>query len=78
VHPFFYSYYFKQLVDFSPKFRSYKPQDDSLKEKALEDAKAGDIEAEVKDQLQAATVKPVIEELVRFHLALLKIIRSHQ
>ncbi|XP_058808661.1 coiled-coil domain-containing protein 12 [Phymastichus coffea] len=52
-----------------PKFRSYKPSDESLKEKALEDAKAGDIESEVKDQLQAATTKPVIEELDISNLA---------
>lgn len=47
-----------------PRFRCYKPQDESLKDKALEDAKAGDVEAEVQDQLQAATAKPVIDELV--------------
>lgn len=51
-------------INYRPKFRSYKPQDDSLKERALEDGKAGDIEAEVQDQLQAAAVKPVIDELV--------------
>ena len=53
---------------FRPKFRSYKPQDDSLKEKALEDAKPADVEAEVEEQLKAATTKAVIEELVRILL----------
>ena len=33
----------------------------------IEDAKPGDAEAEVQDQLQAATMQPVIEELVRLH-----------
>ncbi|KAL7288951.1 coiled-coil domain-containing protein 12 [Trichogramma pretiosum] len=47
----------------APKFRSYKPLDESLKEKSLGDAKPGDAEAEVKDQLDAATQRPVIEEL---------------
>lgn len=47
-----------------PKFRSYKPQDDSLKENVLEDAKPGDVVAEVQDQLSAATSKVVVEELV--------------
>ncbi|XP_012254097.1 coiled-coil domain-containing protein 12 [Athalia rosae] len=46
-----------------PKFRSYKPQDESLKEKLLDDAKPGDIESEVKEQLNAANAKVVIEEL---------------
>ncbi|XP_014211896.1 coiled-coil domain-containing protein 12 [Copidosoma floridanum] len=53
----------------APKFRSYKPQDENLKEKALEDGKAGDIEAEVQEQLEAATIKPVIEELDISNLA---------
>ncbi|XP_011496654.1 PREDICTED: coiled-coil domain-containing protein 12 [Ceratosolen solmsi marchali] len=53
----------------TPKFRSYKPQDDALKEKALEDGKAGNIEAEVQDQLQAAMAKPVIDELDISNLA---------
>ncbi|OXU30519.1 coiled-coil domain-containing protein 12 [Nasonia vitripennis] len=53
----------------APRFRSYKPQDESLKKIALEDAKAGDVEAEVQDQLEAATAKPVIEELDISNLA---------
>ncbi|KAJ8683025.1 hypothetical protein QAD02_018817 [Eretmocerus hayati] len=47
----------------TPKFRSYKPVDEGLKENALEDAKPGNVEAKVQDQLQAATLKPDIEEL---------------
>jgi coiled-coil domain-containing protein 12 len=49
---------------FRPKFRSYKPQDDTLKENVLPDAKPGDVEAEVKEQLGSASMKVVIEELV--------------
>lgn len=52
------------FLDLRPKFRSYKPQDESLKEKMLEDAKPGDVETEVQDQLSAAKSKVVIEELV--------------
>ncbi|KAL2720377.1 coiled-coil domain-containing protein 12 [Vespula squamosa] len=52
-----------------PKFRSYKPQDESLKEKVLEDAKPGDVESEVQDQLSAAKSKVVIEELDISNLA---------
>ncbi|XP_031829424.1 coiled-coil domain-containing protein 12 [Nomia melanderi] len=52
-----------------PKFRSYKPQDDSLKEKVLEEAKPGNVEAEVQDQLSAANTKVVIEELDISNLA---------
>lgn len=52
-----------------PKFRSYKPQDEGLKESVLPDAKPGDIETEVKDQLDAAKSKVVIEELDITNLA---------
>ncbi|KZC05969.1 Coiled-coil domain-containing protein 12 [Dufourea novaeangliae] len=52
-----------------PKFRSYKPQDESLKVEVLEDAKPGNVEAEVQDQLSAATSKVVIEELDISNLA---------
>jgi coiled-coil domain-containing protein 12 len=53
-----------------PKFRSYRPQDDTLKENMLPDAKPGDVEAEVKDQLGSANVKKcVIEELDITNLA---------
>ncbi|XP_017886495.1 coiled-coil domain-containing protein 12 [Ceratina calcarata] len=52
-----------------PKFRSYKPQDDSLKNDVLDDAKPGNVEEEVKDQLSAANTKVVIEELDISNLA---------
>lgn len=51
-------------MDFRPKFRSYRPQDEKLKEQIIEDAKPGNVENEVKDQLEAANSKVVIEELV--------------
>lgn len=43
-----------------------------MKKIALEDGKAGDVEAEVQDQLQAATAKTVIEELVSCGKKILK------
>ncbi|KOC59486.1 Coiled-coil domain-containing protein 12 [Habropoda laboriosa] len=52
-----------------PKFRSYKPQDESLKDKVLDSAKPGNVEAEVQDQLSAANTKVVIEELDISNLA---------
>lgn len=52
-----------------PKFRSYKPQDESLKENVLPEAKPADIESEVKDQLNAAKSRVVIEELDITNLA---------
>lgn len=51
---------------FRPKFRSYKPQDENLKNNMLEDAKPGDVEAVVREQLDAASSKVVIEELVSY------------
>ncbi|XP_071561961.1 coiled-coil domain-containing protein 12 [Temnothorax nylanderi] len=52
-----------------PKFRSYKPQDESLKNNVIEDAKPGDVEAVVQEQLDAANSKVVIEELDISNLA---------
>ncbi|KAK4881986.1 hypothetical protein RN001_005305 [Aquatica leii] len=52
-----------------PKFRSYKPQDDKLNELVLGDAKPGDIEVEVKDQLSLAKTKVIIDELDITNLA---------
>ncbi|XP_012283412.1 coiled-coil domain-containing protein 12 [Orussus abietinus] len=52
-----------------PKFRSYRPQDDGLKDRVIEDAKVGNVEAEVQDQLSAANSKVVIEELDISNLA---------
>ncbi|KAK9503922.1 hypothetical protein O3M35_010381 [Rhynocoris fuscipes] len=46
-----------------PKFRSYKPSDDKLKETVLEPAKPGNVEAEIKDQLESAKMRVVIEDL---------------
>ncbi|XP_011876074.1 PREDICTED: coiled-coil domain-containing protein 12 [Vollenhovia emeryi] len=52
-----------------PKFRSYKPQDESLKSNVIEEAKPGDVEAVVQEQLDAANTKVVIEELDISNLA---------
>lgn len=47
-----------------PKFRSYKPQDENLQNNVIEDAKPGDVQAVVQEELDAANSKVVIEELV--------------
>lgn len=47
-----------------PKFRSYKPQDEQLKENVVEEPKPGDVEGEVQDLLAAGKSKVIIEELV--------------
>ncbi|KAF5285412.1 hypothetical protein FQA39_LY16666 [Lamprigera yunnana] len=52
-----------------PKFRSYKPQDEKLNEAVIGDAKPGDIESEVKDQLNLAKTKVIIDELDITNLA---------
>ncbi|XP_066994857.2 coiled-coil domain-containing protein 12 [Anabrus simplex] len=52
-----------------PKFRSYRPQDDTLKENVLPEAAPGDVETEVKDQLEAASSRVVIEDLDITNLA---------
>ncbi|KAK6644440.1 hypothetical protein RUM43_000707 [Polyplax serrata] len=52
-----------------PKFRSYRPQDEKLKEQIIEDAKPGNVEIEVKEQLEAASSKVVIDELDISNLA---------
>ncbi|XP_046982845.1 coiled-coil domain-containing protein 12 [Schistocerca americana] len=52
-----------------PKFRSYRPQDETLKENVVPEAKPGDVEEEVKDQLSSAHSKVVIEELDITNLA---------
>ncbi|KAL1132583.1 hypothetical protein AAG570_010535 [Ranatra chinensis] len=46
-----------------PKFRSYQPVDECLKEAVIPVAKPGDVEQEVKEQLEAAHVRVVIEDL---------------
>uniref|UniRef100_A0A1B6CSQ9 Cwf18 pre-mRNA splicing factor n=1 Tax=Clastoptera arizonana TaxID=38151 RepID=A0A1B6CSQ9_9HEMI len=52
-----------------PKFRSYMPVDDNLKENILPAAQPGNVENEIKDQLEAANKKVVIEELDLSNLA---------
>ncbi|XP_026755455.1 coiled-coil domain-containing protein 12 [Galleria mellonella] len=46
-----------------PKFRSYKPQDETLQESKLEDAQPTDVEDEVKDLLEAGKEKVVLQDL---------------
>ncbi|XP_077290153.1 coiled-coil domain-containing protein 12 [Arctopsyche grandis] len=53
----------------APIFRNYKPLDDDLKECVLPEAPVGDVTSEIKDQLEAANVKVVIEELDITNLA---------
>ncbi|KAG8226539.1 hypothetical protein J437_LFUL007880 [Ladona fulva] len=62
-----FSSQFAQLP--KPKFRSYKPIDETFKENLLPDAKPADVEAEVKDQLNASNSKVIIEELDLSNLA---------
>ncbi|GBP62955.1 Coiled-coil domain-containing protein 12 [Eumeta japonica] len=46
-----------------PKFRSYRPQDENLKDAVLEEAQPVAVEEEVKDLLEAANEKVVLEDL---------------
>ncbi|XP_044727261.1 coiled-coil domain-containing protein 12 [Chrysoperla carnea] len=46
-----------------PKFRSYQPEDDSLKQALIPAGKPANIQDEVKDQLAAGKSRVVIEEL---------------
>ncbi|XP_021186837.2 coiled-coil domain-containing protein 12 [Helicoverpa armigera] len=46
-----------------PKFRSYKPQDETLQEAKLEDAEPAAVEAEVKELLEAGKEKIVLQDL---------------
>lgn len=57
------------VVCYRPKFRSYKPEDESLKANVVGDAQPGDIRAEVKDQLESASSSVVIDELDITNLA---------
>lgn len=52
---------------FRPKFRSYKPEDEKLQENIIPSAQPGDVVAEVKDHLEAANSRVVIEELVSYN-----------
>ncbi|KAK5650076.1 hypothetical protein RI129_001154 [Pyrocoelia pectoralis] len=58
-----------QTVLPKPKFRSYKPEDEKLNELTLGDAKPGNVEAEVKDQLSLAKTQVIIDELDITNLA---------
>ncbi|XP_063360792.1 coiled-coil domain-containing protein 12 [Cydia amplana] len=46
-----------------PKFRSYKPQDETLQEAKLEDALPPAVEDQVKDLLEAGKEKVVLQDL---------------
>ncbi|XP_014272195.1 coiled-coil domain-containing protein 12 [Halyomorpha halys] len=46
-----------------PVFRNYTPNDEKLKETILEPAKPGNVEEEIKDQLEAANTRVIIEDL---------------
>ncbi|CAB3239351.1 unnamed protein product [Arctia plantaginis] len=46
-----------------PKFRSYKPQDEKLKEAKLAEAEPAAVENEVKDLLEAGKEKVVLQDL---------------
>ncbi|XP_014255270.1 coiled-coil domain-containing protein 12 [Cimex lectularius] len=52
-----------------PVFRSYLPKDEKLKETTLPPAKPGDVKSEIKDQLESAKTRVVIEELDLANLA---------
>nr|CAD7412229.1 unnamed protein product [Timema poppensis] len=54
---------------YPPKFRSYRPLDESLKENVIPDAQPGNVDDEVKAQLEAANSRVVIEELDITNLA---------
>lgn len=59
-------------------FRNYVPTDDVLKETVLESAKPGNVEEEIKDQLEAANSRVIIEDLVRICLQLLMSYCKHR
>ncbi|CAK1598905.1 unnamed protein product [Parnassius mnemosyne] len=46
-----------------PKFRSYKPQDETLQEAKLEDAEPAAVDNEVKDLIEAGKEKVVLQDL---------------
>lgn len=46
-----------------PKFRSYKPQDETLQDSKLEDAQPAVLDEQVKDLLEAGKEKVVLEDL---------------
>ncbi|XP_060077240.1 coiled-coil domain-containing protein 12-like [Ylistrum balloti] len=52
-----------------PVFRSYKPQDESLKEQSIPVAKPADVAEKIQSQLEASTTKEVVEEVDIMNLA---------
>jgi len=54
----------KFLIIHRPKFRNYRPEQEALLDSALPDAEPGDVESEVKEQLESAKTRGIIEELV--------------
>ncbi|XP_013405733.1 coiled-coil domain-containing protein 12 [Lingula anatina] len=52
-----------------PVFRSYKPQDENLKENALPQMIPSKVEEHVKDHLEAAKPEPVVDEIDLTNLA---------
>lgn len=52
-----------------PVFRSYQPQDESLKEHQLEKVKPVEVIDKVRDQLDAAKPEPLVEEVDLMNLA---------
>lgn len=52
-----------------PVFRSYKPQDDNLKEQKIPAAKPADVTEKIQSQLEASTAKEVVEEVDIMNLA---------
>ncbi|XP_047528876.1 coiled-coil domain-containing protein 12 [Vanessa atalanta] len=46
-----------------PKFRSYKPQDETLQKEKIEDAQPSLVEAEVKDLVEAGKEKVILQDL---------------
>uniref|UniRef100_A0A3B3Q284 Coiled-coil domain containing 12 n=1 Tax=Paramormyrops kingsleyae TaxID=1676925 RepID=A0A3B3Q284_9TELE len=51
------------------RLRNYTPEDEELKERQVPKAKPASVEEKVKEQLDAATPKPVIEEVDLVNLA---------
>lgn len=52
-----------------PVFRSYKPQDDSLKEAVLPVVKPENVVEKIQDQIEATKVKDIVEEVDLMNIA---------
>lgn len=61
----------KFCLTLRPVFRNYKPQDEKLKEAVLPDADPENVEEVVKDQLEAAKSKVIINQKLLKHVKLL-------